>query len=442
MTNVFISYRRDDAGGHAGRLSDRLIARFGAERVFMDVQDIQPGQNFEQAIEQTIAKCDHMLAVIGPRWLQILQARAASGEDFVRHEIGVALARGTTVIPVLVGGATMPARDQLPAALAAFARCQAVDVRDDRFDGDVARIVDFLAVGEAPGAAHRKLFGGRIPRRAFVWSLPLLAALLAGGWFAWPGPGPVPEPVQEASLNGEWAAEMQKPGQPPYRIRLTLARLGEQVTGSVRYPTGEAPILDGRVDENRLTFHTSHVPPFASAPATIRFQAEVEGDAIRLTSTDEAGTATGVARRAVGVAGGAVGTPATASRALPSLSYGTWTLRNARDEAGKNWSNSVLQFTSQEESPDGLILRGRFTWRLDYMLVGTEEISGRYVERTRQVILEGSTVTDAPHQGSERLAVGSYSAVLAADERSLVQGRWGSTAQNEPGFAGEWEAVR
>src|SRR5687767_4239586 len=126
MTSLFISYRRDDAGGHAGRLSDRLIARFGADRVFMDVQDIQPGQNFEQAIEQTIAKCDHMIAVVGPRWLQILQARAACGEDFVCHEISVALARGTTVIPVLVGGATMPARDQLPPALAAFSRCQAV----------------------------------------------------------------------------------------------------------------------------------------------------------------------------------------------------------------------------------------------------------------------------------------------------------------------------
>jgi hypothetical protein len=70
------------------------------------------------------------------------------------------------------------------------------------------------------------------------------------------------------------------------------------------------------------------------------------------------------------------------------------------------------------------------------------EVSGRYVERTRQVILEGSTVTDAPHDGPGRLALGSYSFVLTADERSLVQGRWGSTAQNEAGFAGEWEAVR
>ena len=74
-------------------------ARFGSERVFMDVSDIQPGQNFEQAIERTLARCDHLLAVIGPQWLTSLTARQATGEDFVRSEIAAALSRGTTVIP-------------------------------------------------------------------------------------------------------------------------------------------------------------------------------------------------------------------------------------------------------------------------------------------------------------------------------------------------------
>jgi hypothetical protein len=406
----------------------------------MDVEDILPGQNFEQAIEQTMAKCDHMLAVVGPRWLQSLQARAAGGEDFVHHEISVALARGMTVIPVLVGGATMPTGDQLPPSLTTFSRCQAVEVRDNHFDGDAARIVDFLAKG-APRRFPLILSGWRIPRPAFIWSLTVLAAVLVAGWFAWGARSPAGV-QQPTSFDGEWVAEMQKPGQPPYRIRITLARSNQQVTGAVQYPTGEGPILDGSVDDNRLTFSTSHVPQFASSPATIRFQAEVEGDAIKLTATDSAGTATGVARRAAAASGGAAGASANAPRALPSLSYGTWTLRNARDEEGKNWNNSVLQFTAQQESPDGLMVRGRFTWRLDNVLMGTEEVSGRYVERTRQVILEGSSVTDAPHQRSERLAVGSYSAVLTDDERSLVQGRWGSTADNEPGFAGDWEAVR
>jgi hypothetical protein len=446
MTNIFISYRRDDAGGHAGRLSDRLIARFGADRVFMDVQDIQPGQNFEQAIERTLAQCDPMLVVIGPQWLPILQARQGS-EDFVRREAGAALARGTTVIPVLVGGARMPAATELPADLAAFSRCQAVDVRDDHFDEDAARLVAFLSGGRE--ARSMPVFGWPVPRRALVGAMAVAGVIVTGGWLLWPRPTPVPATVESAPLasephiDGDWIAELQKPNQSPFRIRLTLARTGTQVMGTVRYPTGDGAILDGRFADGQLTFHTAHVPQFESQPATIRFQARVQGDVIHMTTADDGGVATGVARRAGAPPGGAAVTAGpSASGALPSLSYGTWTLRNARDEEGKNWSNSVLQFTEQEKAPDGLRLRGRFTWRLDNVLLGTEEVSGRYVDRTRQVILEGSAVRDADAARPERLAVGSYSAVVAPDERSLVQGRWGSTAQNEPGFAGEWEAVR
>ena len=75
MAIFFISYRRQDSAGHAGRLVDRLAARFGSDSVFMDVQDISPGQNFATSIEQTLAKCTHLLAVVGPRWLEISGAR-------------------------------------------------------------------------------------------------------------------------------------------------------------------------------------------------------------------------------------------------------------------------------------------------------------------------------------------------------------------------------
>jgi len=436
VTNLFISYRRDDAGGHAGRLSDRLIARFGGTRIFMDVQDIQPGQNFQQAIERTLASCDHVLAVIGPRWLEILQARQSHGEDFVRHEVTAALARGATVIPVLVGGAKMPGLDQLPPELAGFARCQAVEIRDNRFDEDSARLVDFLAGGA--GEHEPSVLGLRRPRRVLATALACIV-LAALGTFAWLRFSRPPQNLTQSStpadpaIDGNWVADLQKPGQPAYRIRLTLSRAGEEVIGTVSYPTGEGAILDGRYANGRLTFHTSHIPQFESQPATIRFQALVEGDVIRLTSADDAGVATGVAHRA----------SSASARPMPSLSYGTWTLRNARDEEGKNWNNSVLQFTEQQETPDGLSLRGRFTWRLDNVLMGTEDVSGRYVDRTRQIILEGTAISDADHPGvPERLAVGSYSAVLAADERTLASGRWGSTAGSDPGFAGEWEAVR
>jgi hypothetical protein len=135
-------------------------------------------------------------------------------------------------------------------------------------------------------------------------------------------------------------------------------------------------------------------------------------------------------------------TPAAPPRALPTLTYGAWTLRSARDDEGHIWSNSVLQFTEQQEVADGLTLRGRFTWRLDNRLVGTEDVSGQYVERTRQLTLVGTRVTDAPHDGQSQLAMGSYSAILADDDRELLKGRWGSTGDGEPGSAGEWHAVR
>jgi len=127
---------------------------------------------------------------------------------------------------------------------------------------------------------------------------------------------------------------------------------------------------------------------------------------------------------------------------LPNLSYGTWTLHNAIDDNGKNWSDSTLKFTSQQKTSDGLLLHGTFTWRLDYNLIGTEEFSGHYIDKNRQIILEGVSVSDANPSATYKLALGSYSAVVSPDERELVEGRWGSTMTNDPGVGGKWSATR
>lgn len=259
MANIFISYRREDSGGHAGRLCDRLTARFGNARVFMDLQDIAPGQNFAQSIDETIATCDCVIAVIGPRWIEAIQRRPPGAEDFVQHEIAAALRRDTTVIPVLVGGARMPPAEHLPPAMSALRYRNAFEVRDERFDDDVARLSDAIneyGVGDDAG--------------------PPLAA---------------------RALDGDWIAEIQKEGQPLFRIRLTFVVAGDSISGMVRYSTGAAPILDARLAGSVLTFHTSHVPQFESTPATIRYHAEVSGDEIRFTITDQYGTGRGVARR-------------------------------------------------------------------------------------------------------------------------------------------------
>ena len=198
----------------------------------------------------------------------------------------------------------MPSAVQLPAELAALARCQAVIVQDHTFDDDAERLVSFLADGTE--ASDAPILGRRVSRGTLSASLGLAAVALAGVWWLWPvrAPGRLDTPstaqvpiAGEPDIDGSWIAELQKAGQPPYRIRLTLARSGTQVIGTVTYPTGDATILDGQYDKGRMTFHTSHVPQFESTAATIRFQAQVDGDLIRLTTADDGGVATGSARR-------------------------------------------------------------------------------------------------------------------------------------------------
>lgn len=125
--------------------------------------------------------------------------------------------------------------------------------------------------------------------------------------------------------------------------------------------------------------------------------------------------------------------------ARPNLTYGTWTVHNATDESGANYSNSTLKFTSQKETTDGLVLQGIFTWRLNNNTVATEEFNGQYMDRTRQLVLEGvktvSTDTIA-------MPTGSYSAIVSADERTLVEGRWGQAQQGKAIYNGSWGARR
>ena len=118
---VFVSYRREETEGHAGRLYDSLAARWGKENVFIDVGHIEPGEDFGETINAKLSSCDVVLVVIGRMWLLASDAnckpRLTNQNDWVRLELQVALDRGINVIPVLVQGATMPAEQDLPASL-------------------------------------------------------------------------------------------------------------------------------------------------------------------------------------------------------------------------------------------------------------------------------------------------------------------------------------
>jgi TIR domain-containing protein len=144
VPGIFISYRREDAPGHAGRLYDEMIRRFGEERVFMDL-DMEPGVDFVEQINEAVGSCQVLIAVIGPRWISIDDAhgqrRIDDPGDFIRIEIEAALARrGVRVIPVLVQRARMPTTEEIPPSLADLARRNALELSDGRWSYDVGRL--------------------------------------------------------------------------------------------------------------------------------------------------------------------------------------------------------------------------------------------------------------------------------------------------------------
>jgi len=142
---IFINYRRDDSSGSTGRLYDRLAARFPKDQIFIDVDNLDPGVDFVEAIEQSVGACDVLIAVIGRRWLISSEAegsrRLDNPDDFVRLEIATALKRNIRVIPVLVDDASMPRASDLPDDLKALVRRNAVEVSYTRFRADSERLI-------------------------------------------------------------------------------------------------------------------------------------------------------------------------------------------------------------------------------------------------------------------------------------------------------------
>lgn len=148
LHSIFISYRRDDSEGEAGRLCDDLAEIFHEDSVFMDVNAIQPGRDFRKAIDESIHKCSVLLAIVGHGWLDSKdgsgQKRLDDANDFVRLEIASALVRDIPVIPVLVRGAKMPRAEQLPADLRELAYRNAVELTHARWKSDLQVLIRAL----------------------------------------------------------------------------------------------------------------------------------------------------------------------------------------------------------------------------------------------------------------------------------------------------------
>jgi hypothetical protein len=182
MARIFINYRRDDAAGVAGRLGDRLAQNFSQGDIFMDVDAMQPGLDFVKQLDEQVAKCDVLLAVIGPSWLNATDEKGHRKldlpQDFVRIELTCALKREIPVIPLLVNGAAMPSEDDLPDDLKPLTHRHALELRHTRFAADSEAIVRAL----------RRILPRRTKWLQIAGSFTLAVTCILGGiaWWALP----------------------------------------------------------------------------------------------------------------------------------------------------------------------------------------------------------------------------------------------------------------
>lgn len=148
MARIFISYRRDDTEGDAGRLYDWLTREFGTENIFIDFDDIPLGSDFRNIIDHELSQCTVMLALIGPYWLSVIdeygRRRLDRSDDVVRREIMTALRRGIEVIPVLFRDTKVPSANVLPEPLRDLASRNAISLDHKCFEHDIRRLVDHL----------------------------------------------------------------------------------------------------------------------------------------------------------------------------------------------------------------------------------------------------------------------------------------------------------
>ena len=145
---VFISYRRDAGAGYAGRIADALVEHFGQDKVFRDIDSLEPGLDFVEAVERAIESSEVLLAVIGKNWLAVTDAagqkRLENPDDYVRTEIATALKRHIRVIPLLIQGAAMPSARDLPDDLAPLSRRNAFEIHDSSWRDDIQRLISML----------------------------------------------------------------------------------------------------------------------------------------------------------------------------------------------------------------------------------------------------------------------------------------------------------
>jgi hypothetical protein len=307
MPGVFISYRREDSSGYAGRLFDILSAEFGEKNTYMDIDTIKGGDDFASVISQKIGVSDVLVAVIGDRWLTVKEGsgtrRLDNPRDFVRIEIAAALQRGIRVIPVLVAGAALPLARDLPDDLRTLCDRQAVEIRDSHFHQDAQQLTQVLhgtlrGIGFRPEELATKRF-----------ALPLLvgAIAVAGAGIllfhqfrqaAPPTAKPAPpvvvprasDPTQNAppsspKVAGKWSATVKYDWGDTSQETFDFEVDGPELSGTAGFLTAPRAIREGKVAGNRITFVTKTHSSMNSVEYedTHAYKGTIESDGIHFT---------------------------------------------------------------------------------------------------------------------------------------------------------------
>lgn len=273
MPGLFISYRRDDQPGFAGRLADALERAFGADKVFRDIDDIAPGDDFVTALEQQLRSIDVMLVLIGPGWLAASRGgvrRLDDADDFVRREIEAAIKSGKPLLPVLIGGATMPGERDLPTSIAALARRQAIALSDPGWSSDVARLVQSI-----------KPWLPAPRRRVPAWlagaagAIALLAVALL---VLWPSAKTATTAQSEKDLGGQWTALVNYDWGAAHQERFDLRLEDGEVHGRATYLRVARGIEQGRYQAGQLSFvtHSEELLGDSRRPLTHRYRAQLK----------------------------------------------------------------------------------------------------------------------------------------------------------------------
>lgn len=279
---IFISYRREDAAGDAGRLADHLHRRFGRDRVFLDIDTIDPGTDFVRVLHASLQETAAVLVVIGPRWTSMRTPdgapRLESANDFVRLEVEAALGRNIPVVPVLVQGAKMPRAEDLPRSLASLVTRHAATLDHEEFHDDAERLCDRLAA--MIGGEERTLWS--MMRR---WWPAVAAALIALGLTAYlaaramnRGPADTADPAAVERTRGAEAlvatAAAQRGRNQFVEALATLARAREMAPSSalVREAQEDAAmewIRNARVEGDTATFGDAIAPALGVIDASL-----------------------------------------------------------------------------------------------------------------------------------------------------------------------------